>query len=132
MATAYPGQGRPLYLATYTGGAGTLTSQVTYPVNPVIAASSYSDSEATNDAQALSLTIVYNVVPTTATTIQYDSSPTFANAITLDTLPASATDKVAVWSTTGNYLLPGFIRVSNTSSVQINSVTVQKQVASVG
>ena len=132
MATAYPGRGRTLYVATYTGGAGTNTSQVTYPLNAVIATSALSDSEATNDAQALSLTITYNVVPTAVTTIQFDVEPTFTDPITLDTLPASATDKIAVWSTTGNYLLPGFIRVSNTSDVQINSVVVQKQVASVG
>lgn len=125
MSFAYPGQGRPLYLATYSGTAPAL---ITYPVDPIIPGTSkLTDCEPMNDAFNTTVTIVYNVVPTDVTTIEYDSVPTFVNAITLDTIPASATDKVAVWTTQER--LPGFIRVKNTSTVQINSVVVQKQVA---
>lgn len=130
MSFAYPGQGRPLYLATYATGK---PSQVTYPLDPIIPATGndkVSDSEAMNDAFNTTITVVYDVVPAAATNIEYDSSPTFANAITLDTIPLSATDKVGVWTTKER--LPGFIRVKNTSTVQINSVVVQKQVATVG
>jgi hypothetical protein len=126
MSFAYPGAGRQLYVATY---ATDKPAQVTYPLDASIADTELSDSEPMNDAFATTITINYSATSTDVTTIQYDSEPTFTNPITLDTLPAS-TDRVGVWTTQER--LPGFIRISNTSDVTIDSAFVQKQVASVG
>lgn len=127
MSFAYPGIGRQLYLATYASGQ---PSQVTFPLDPDLEDEDLSDSEPLNDAFSTQITINYNVVPTQTTTIEYASDPTFGSLIILDTIPASATDLTAVWTT--NDRLPGFVRIHNTSDVLINSVFINKQVASFG
>ena len=123
---AYPSTGRPLYLSTYSGG--TKTSQLTFPVNPIIATNALSDSEPISDAIKVTLNITYDGAPGAATTIEFDNEPTFSSPITLTTIPAGA-DVVAALTITEPY--NGFIRVSNTSTEQINSVVVNKQISSV-
>ncbi len=121
---AYPGTGRALNLATYATGK---TSQVTYPLTPVIPDEALSDSEAISDAMKVDLNITYDSAPTAATTVQFATEPTFTNAITLATLPLLATDKINVLQITEP--LNGFIRVYNTSDVTIDSIFVNKQVS---
>lgn len=126
MAIAYPALGRPLYAATYDG---TNPATITPPQSASITNGLYSDSEAVNDAQSITLSVTFAVAPGVATEIHLASDPTFANYFVLDTLPISA-DKFAVW-TTQNRLM-GFIRIKNTSGQTISTAYVQKQVASVG
>lgn len=121
---AYPGVGKQLYLATYTGASD--SSQVTYPLNGTIADEALSDSEPLADAIQATLQVNYALVPTQTTTIQFSADQSFDNAITLDTLPASATDKTAAYVI--REPLNGFIRVYNTSDVSISSIYVNKQV----
>jgi len=124
MATAYPGSGRSLYLASSN------PLEPVYPVDPIIPNGDYSMGEPLNDAMGgASLQVVFDAAPGVATDIEYDTDPTFLNPMVIDTIPASA-DVVGVWTT--SVLLPGFIRVSNTSGEQINSVVVQKVVANYG
>lgn len=128
MAVAYPGpSGRPLYLSTYTGAGG--TSQISFPVNPVIATSAYSDSEPMNQGQKAVLSVVYATAPAVATDIEFDVDPRFLNAFVIDTLPITA-DKINIWQSTE--LLSGFIRIHNTSTSVISSVNVQQLVATTG
>ena len=123
----YPGAGRVLNKATYSGTAPAVT---VYPTTPIIPTSGYTEWEALNDSQETAITITYNTAPAAVTTIEYAADPLFADFIILDTIPLSATDKIAVLTIT--QMLPGFIRINNTSTSQINSVAVQKQTASVG
>ncbi len=123
----YPGQGRILNKATYNG---TSPAAIVYPTTPIIPTSGYTEWEALNDSQETAITITYNTAPAAVTTIEYAADPLFADFIILDTIPLSATDKIAVLTLT--QMLPGFIRINNTSTSQINSVAVQKQTASVG
>ena len=124
---AYPGAGRILYLSYDPAGwpAGN-AEVVVQPPDPVIPNASYSDSEAVSDAQSVTIRVEYNAAPGAVTTIQCGSNPRLSDAFTLDTIPLSATDTVAFWTTQEQ--LNGFIRVKNTSTAQINKVTVQKQV----
>lgn len=127
MANAYPGAGRILNRAYGTGSWPAGNAEVVIqPADPVIPANGYSDSEAVNDAQAITLRIEYAAAPAAVTTIQIGSNPRLTDAIDLDTIPLSATDTVAFWTTQDR--LNGFIWVKNTSTVTINKVTVQKQV----
>jgi hypothetical protein len=85
----------------------------------VIPANGFSDSEAVNDAQAITLRIEYDAAPGAVTTIQIGSDPRLTDAIDLDTIPLSATDTVAFWTTENRF--NGFIWVENTSTVTINN-----------
>ena len=124
---AYPGAGRTLYLSYGPGAwpAGN-AEVVVQPPDPVIPNASYSDSEAVSDAQSVTIRVEYDGAPGAVTTIEFGSDPRLTDAFTLDTIPLSATDTLAVWTTQER--LNGFIRVNNTSTEQINKVTVQKQV----
>ncbi len=124
---AYPGIGRQLYLSTYSGP--TSTSQVTYPLNAVIANAALSDSEPLSDAMQTTVQVNYNVVPTDTTYFELSPDPTFTNVTQAITIPASATDKVGFLTITEP--INGFGRVRNHSGVQINSVFINKQVSTI-
>lgn len=118
--TAYPGNGRPLYQATYSGSAPAL---LTYPTTPILTAGQYSDCEPISDAWKSTIQVVFNVAPTATTDIEFDVDPKFANPIVLGTLPIAAV-KIATFQTAE--ALTGFVRIKNTSTQTINSVTIQK------
>jgi len=74
----------------------------------------------------VSIQVKYDDPPTDVTTVEYGSDPKLLDAITLDTIPLSATDTVAVWFTEAS--LNGFLRINNTSGVQINEIRADLKV----
>ena len=132
MALAYPAPGRLLSQATYDGThAPVITYPSMYNVQPIIADGEYSDCEPLDDAQQFRIVVKYDASPTDVTTIEIATDPTFADAQTLDTI-AAGTPKAAFWSSIDGVMYSGFIRINNTSDVQINSVHIQKQVSTGG
>ena len=126
MAYLFPAQGFQLTQATYDG---TNPPLITYPVQPIIANGEYTDAMTVADSRATILSVVYNAAPGATTEIHISPDNTFANYFVIDTLPISA-NKFAEWTTLER--LVGFLRIKNTSTAQINSVFIQKEVASFG
>lgn len=122
MATAYPGQGIPLYLASSN------PREPVYPVTTSIPNGSYSIGIAVNDALGFNIQAVYAVDPGSTTDIEYASEPTFANPEVLGTF--AVTKQTQVFTTTSTY--PGFVRIRNNSGQTITSATLQKVAATYG
>ena len=134
MANAYPGPGRILPRATYSG--------TTYPeptwqagtqpavAEPTILNGGFSYYDAVDDAQEFRFMIQYASAPGATTTIEIAPDPTFADVQTLDTIPAaSGTEKTMFWTTADNVMYSGCIRIKNTSGVTITKVNFQKMVS---
>lgn len=122
----YPGKGLLLTLASGATGSAAQEPVWTAPrtADPVIPATDYSLSMPVSAGLKVAFTIVFDDVPTTDASIEFAQDPTFADAIIIDTVPAVALQKLAVWTT--EVLLPGFLRVSNTSDQDINEVWGQQ------
>ena len=130
MATMFPGEGQPLYNATYDGTTPALTTFSGGQPVAAIANGGYTSSVPLNPALGVTLSIVWGTTaPTVATEIHLGSDPTFAKYFVVATLPISS-DKYAIWTSLER--LVGHLRVKNTSGQDISSVKVQMTAAMYG
>ncbi len=128
MATAYPGKGVQLWLAS---------SNVREPVwlgpreaDPVIPSASSSVGVAVNGGMQTDVNVVFAAAPAgTAFNVMYSTDPTFSDEMVLQAVAATA-DTTYVWTT--NVRLSGFIRITNDGGQDILSAWLQQTAAYFG
>jgi hypothetical protein len=121
MSTQFAGQGVTLYKSSDSPAL-----EPVWPREARLQSTDYSIPIAVNPALKTMLTFAYDSAPGSDTNILYSNTPTFTDSFILDTIP-SGSDTLAVWQCTEP--LQGFIRVYNSSGVDINSVTCQQVVS---
>ncbi len=131
LAFAAPGKLLPLfnYSAAPPEPVWTIQSNNRSAETPAIPNGSYSGYMAIDDAQTFRLTVKFASAPGVPTDIEIATDPTFADAQVLDTIPAGAAT-AAFWASVEGVQYSGFIRLKNSSGVEILSAYGQKQVTS--